>query len=321
MADDGDRQAAIGRRFVLGAAVLWSLGGVLTKRLDLDAPSIAFYRSLFAGLALLPLIRPARWRFRPAMILCGLVFGAMVGCYIGATKATTAANAIFLQYSATFWAIPLGILFLGERPDRRSVLGIALASPGIVAIALFGHGGTAGEWRGVALGLGSGLGYAGVMIGMRRMRDLDPIWLSAVNNLGGALALGLWSLAFVGPIARPGPSAAWALIVFGVVQMAIPYAMFARGLRSIGAPEAGLIGLIEPILNPIWVVLASPSHERPRFATIIGGLFLLAGVACRYIPRRGGETAISYQLSAISQTADNPPTHAEHGNEEFLADR
>jgi DME family drug/metabolite transporter len=308
MAAGDDRQAAIGRRCVLGAAVLWSLGGVVTKRLELDAPAIAFYRSLFAGLALLPLIRPSHWRFRPAMILCGLVFGAMVGGYIGATKATTAANAIFLQCSATFWTIPLGLLFLGERPDPRSVLGIALASPGIVAIVLFGHGGTSEEWRGVALGLGSGLGYAGVMIGMRGMRDLDPIWLSAINNLGGALALGAWSVAVVGPIARPGPSAALALMAFGVVQMAIPYALFARGLRSIKAPEAGLIGLLEPILNPIWVVLASPDHERPRLATIIGGLFLLAGVACRYLPRRRGELPVGCQLSGVSSQPDTGET-------------
>ena len=46
--------------------------------------------------------------------------------------------------------------------------------------------------------------------------------------------------------------------------MAIPYTLFARGLREIGAPEAGLIGLVEPILNPIWVVLFV--HERPAGA-------------------------------------------------------
>ena len=66
--------------------------------------------------------------------------------------------------------------------------------------------------------------------------------------------------------------------------MAIPYALFARGLREIGAPEAGLIGLVEPILNPIWVVLFV--HERPAGPTVIGGLFLLAGLAYRYWPAR-----------------------------------
>ena len=43
------------------------------------------------------------------------------------------------------------------------------------------------------------------------------------------------------------------------------------------APEAGLIALLEPVLNPIWVVLVT--GERPAPATLVGGLFLLAGVA------------------------------------------
>ncbi|MBX6314630.1 MAG: DMT family transporter [Isosphaeraceae bacterium] len=127
-----------------------------------------------------------------------------------------------------------------------------------------------------------GLGYAGVVIGLRGLRDLDPLWLSAVNNLGGALTLGIWTWATSAPPLVPTPEQALALFGFGVVQMAIPYALFARGLREIRGPEAGLIALLEPVLNPIWVVLLH--GERPAPATVIGGLFLLAGIACRYLP-------------------------------------
>jgi drug/metabolite transporter (DMT)-like permease len=270
---------------VLAAAALWSLSGVVTKSdalRSLDSSTIAFYRSLFAGLGLLPFVGAGRRTFRPVMVPIGLVFGAMIGLYIGSIKATTAANAIFLQCSATVWMVPLGALFLREQPDRRALLGIALAAPGIATIVLFGHKGTPTEWLGVSLGLASGVAYAGVVIGMRGLRDLDPIWLSATNNLGGALALGCWMLATSGPIAIPGPTQLGVLVAFGVVQMAIPYALFARGLRTIGAAEAGLIALIEPILNPIWVAVVQ--RERPSPATIVGGLFLLTGVACRYLP-------------------------------------
>src|SRR5689334_11555749 len=105
----GERVAspASGRRYVLAAATLWSLGGLFAKSLDLDGLTIAFYRGLFAGLALLPFIPRSRWVFRPVMIPLGLCFGAMTGLYIAAIKATTAANAIFLQCTSTFWTIPL----------------------------------------------------------------------------------------------------------------------------------------------------------------------------------------------------------------------
>ena len=62
-----------------------------------------------------------------------------------------------------------------------------------------------------------------------------------------------------------------------VIALVIPYVLFARGLRHVPAAEAGLIGLVEPVLNPLWVYLQH--GERPAPMTLIGGLFLLAGVA------------------------------------------
>ena len=268
---------------MLGAAMLWSVAGLVAKRLDLDSGSIAVYRSGFAGLALLMVVPPSRWVFRPAMAPLGLAFGAMIGLYLGAIKATTAANAIYLQYTAPFWIVPLGMVFLKERPDRRAVWGIGLATLGVLAIV--GYGVRPGEGRGVALALASGVAYAVVVVGLRGLRDLDPIWLSAFNNLAGAAALALWIVATGSSIAVPTPGQAATLAAFGVIQMAIPYALFARGLRDVGAAEAGLIGLIEPVLAPIWVALFH--GETPTRATLLGGAFLLAGVALRYWPTTG----------------------------------
>jgi DME family drug/metabolite transporter len=281
-----------GRGFVLAAAVLWSVSGAITKSIALDGLTIAFYRGLFAGLVLLPFIPRARWVFRPVMIPLGLVFGAMTGFFLAAMKATTAANVIYLQYTATFWIVPLSLLFLGERPDRRSLLGIALAMVGIGVIVGYGHSGARSESTGIMLGLASGFAYAVVVIGMRWLRGLDPVWLSTVNNLSGAFALGAWMTLTQGPPTTPSPPQVLALLAFGLVQMAIPYALFARGLREIPASEAGLIGLVEPILNPIWVVIVA--HEWPSRPTLIGGLFLLSGLALRYLylPTRSSESNV-----------------------------
>jgi drug/metabolite transporter (DMT)-like permease len=273
-----------GRWLVLAAGVFWSLSGVITKSLPLDPLSIAFYRGLFAGLALLPLVPRQNRVFRPVMIPLGLIFGAMTGSYLGAVKLTTAANAIYLQYTATFWVVPLGMIFLGERPDRRAAVGIALAMLGIGLIVGWGYDGRPGEWKGVALGLASGLGFAAVATGMRGLRNLDPIWLSTVYHLLGALGLGMGITLSGHVIARVSVNQGMVLLAFGVIQMALPYVLFARGLREIGTSEAGLIALIEPILNPIWVLMFV--GERPALPTLTGGLLLLSGVAYRYWPGR-----------------------------------
>jgi drug/metabolite transporter (DMT)-like permease len=268
---------------VLAAGILWSLSGVVTKKLPLEPLTIALYRGLFAGLALLPFV-PARKRvFRPVMIPLGLIFGAMTGCYLGAVKLTTAANAIFLQYTATFWVVPLGLVFLRERPDRHARVGIALAMIGIALIVGWGYDGRPDEWKGIVLGVASGLGFALVATGMRGLRDLDSIWLSAVYNLFGAVALGIGIGLSGRAVGLPSAAQAIVLLAFGVIQMAIPYVLFAKGLQEVGTAEAGLIALVEPILNPIWVVLVV--GEKPAFPTLIGGCLLLSGVAYRYWPR------------------------------------
>lgn len=274
--------ARSGRCYVLAAATLWSLGGLFAKTLNLDGLTVAFYRGLVAGLILIPFIPASKRVFRPSLVPLGLSFGAMTGLYLSSMMMTTAANAIFLQCTATVWTIPLSLWILKEGPDRRSVIGIALALVGIVAIVGYGYDGRPREGEGILFGLSSGIAYAAVVIGMRKLRDLDPIWLSAVNNLSGAIALGIWLLAVRGSIDLPPISSIPLLIAFGIVQMAIPYILFARGLQDIGAPEAGLLGLLEPVLTPIWVLLFV--GERPALPTLVGGMFLLAGVACRYLP-------------------------------------
>lgn len=274
--------ALSGRKCVVLAALLWSVSGVITKGLALDAGTIAFYRSLFAGLMLLPLVPRGDRVFRPIMFPLALVFGAMIGTYISAIQATSAANAIFLQFTATLWLVPLGVVCFGERPDTGSSIGIGLATVGIALIVTAGYDpGRPSERWGILLGLTSGVCYALVVVGLRQLRSLNSTWLSAVNNLGGAVAVGVFTQFTGGLTEIPTGTELMILLVFGVLQMAIPYALFARGLRTTPAAEAALIALLEPVLNPIWVWLVH--GELPESATVVGGGFLLSAVASRYL--------------------------------------
>ena len=275
-----------GRRLILIAALMWSLGGVLAKEIPLDGGPLAFYRSLIAGLVLWPLAPRGSRVVRPAMIAFAAIFGAMIGFYLASVKLTTAANAIYLQFSAIFWTIPLSAIWLKEKADRRSVAGIAVALVGVGLILVWGRDGRAGESVGIVLGLAGGVAYAVVVVGLRRFRDVDPTWLASFVNLAGAGFLGGWLVLTSGSLPVPSGSSWPLLIAFGVVQMGIPYVLFSRGLQTVRAPEAALISLLEPLLSPAWVWLRH--GERPVGATLVGGLFLLAGVAVRYLPAGQG---------------------------------
>jgi drug/metabolite transporter (DMT)-like permease len=70
------------------------------------------------------------------------------------------------------------------------------------------------------------------------------------------------------------------LAAFGIFQMGLPYVLFARGLRAVTSQEATGIGLLEPILLPVWVYLVW--NEVPAGSTLAGGSLILAGLALRY---------------------------------------
>jgi drug/metabolite transporter (DMT)-like permease len=189
---------------------------------------------------------------------------------------TTAAAAIFLQYTSTVWAFVFGFLFLKERINRGNLVALFFAVAGIVWIIAAEQ--SPGHTTGNLIALASGLAYSGVMLSLRALRDEDSAWLIALNHLVSGLVLLPWVLTF--HISLSGMQ--WLLIgLLGVFQMGLPYVLFARGVRTVSTQEAALLTLIEPILNPLWVWLCW--GEYPGTATCIGGALILGGLALRYL--------------------------------------
>jgi drug/metabolite transporter (DMT)-like permease len=113
---------------------------------------------------------------------------------------------------------------------------------------------------------------------MRYLRDFDPVWMAAMNHLITAIALA--PLAFTSGYFPSGVQ--WLLLAaFGMLQMGLPYVLFAHALRRIPGHEAMGIGMIEPILVPLWVFLAW--GDPPKWWTMVGGGLILVGLLVRYI--------------------------------------
>jgi drug/metabolite transporter (DMT)-like permease len=113
---------------LLASAVLWSLGGVLIKSVDWPSMAKAGARSGIAGLILWAWLRKPRFTWRPTQLGAALAYAATVCSFVVATDRTTAANAIFLQYTAPIYVALLGHYLLGERTRRSDwlVLGAVL---------------------------------------------------------------------------------------------------------------------------------------------------------------------------------------------------
>jgi drug/metabolite transporter, DME family len=290
--------ATHGRLCVVLAAVLWSTSGGFTKlltrptALHLDEPGltglqIAFARVLCAGLVLAPLVRRRDLALRPAMLGTAVTFAAMNALFVSALALGSAANAILLQYTAPMWMYLVSVWWLREPADRRGAvtLGIGMAGIGLIVAGGFFGAGKVGQLPVILLALGSGITYAGVLIGLRVLRDISSLWLTVFNQVVSALAL----LPFVWGSPLPTAGQLAILFLFGSLQLALPYWLVARGLRRVSPQEAGTLTLLEPLLNPLWAYFVSPDTELPSGWTFAGGSFILGALAYRYWPLRASQ--------------------------------
>jgi len=281
--------ATRGRLFVVGAAALWSVGGIGIKILHQDygvhGSTIALYRSLFAGLVLLPLVRRSDVAFRPLLWVFVPVNALMLLTFVMSTSSTTAANAIILQYAAPLYVVLFCVLVLKEPGQRRNLIALAM---GMAGIGVIFFSSPPEDTFGVALGIASGVGFAAVMILLRLLRSLKAAWLVMVGQLSAAAVL-LPIAAVWGGLSIP-LAALPVVALFGAVQLGAAYFLFARGVQRISVQEAGLICLLEPVLNPIWVGLGV--SEWPSVTTLAGGGLILVGLVWRYMLQPGNGNGI-----------------------------
>ena len=272
-----------GRWLVVAAALFWSNSGLFVKSpslrelpLDERAPLIACFRALVAGLCLVPFVNWKKARLRAGMLPMVISFSAMNLLFIAALTQTTAAAAIFLQYTGTGWAFLFGALFLGECVTRANLRALGFGLAGIACIV-------GGEWQGeqfagTLLALGSGLAYGAVITSLRVLNREDSAWLVVLNHLVSGVVLIPWLLT-----RGLAPTGEQIVVIgaMGALQMGLPYVLFARGLATVPAQEAGLITLLEAVLNPVWVWFVW--GENVAGSTWLGGALIVSGLLLRYL--------------------------------------
>jgi drug/metabolite transporter (DMT)-like permease len=273
-----------GRLYVLAGALLWSTSGIFAKAtifsdwpVETRGPMLAFWRATFAMLVLAPAVRRPRWQWW--LLPLAICFTGMNVTYLTSMTRTTAANAIWLQSTAPWWVFLLSVTLFREPIVRRDLIPLLFGMLGVGTILAFESAYSEGVARsGVFMGLLSGVCYAGVVLLMRRLREEDSAWIVAFNHAVAAAVLLPWVLL----IAKwPTLTQIVVIALFGTFQMAIPYLLLIRGLRAINSQEAVALGLIEPVLNPVWVYLAW--GEEPSWWTLIGAGLILLGLTLRYV--------------------------------------
>lgn len=265
--------------YALAAAVLWSTGGLFIKWTELSGLALSCWRSFFALLTVAFFTRHEGFRLNGLTALASLIYAVLLILFVIATKTTTAANAIFLQYTAPVYLLILEPIVYKEKFRSRDLITVLICLGGM---ALF----FVGQLRpqdvtGNLVALASGLCFAVYFLLLRHQRAREVNRASSViyGNAVAVLITLPWGLATLATITRHDLAA---VAYLGVVQLGISYTLFttamARGVRSL---DAGIVCYVEPVLNPILVFIVL--HERPSSWAVLGGAVIVAAIICHML--------------------------------------
>ena len=250
-------------------AVMWSMGGIFIKLISWHPLLIAGARSIIAAsiLGLYMIVKKIPVKLCTYSVGAGI--GLSVSCifFVMANKLTTAANAIVLQYAAPVFILLMTAVFFKQPLRRKEILTVAVTMAGIVLF--FFDQLSPGNILGNIFGILAGVFLAVMFVMVGQGGEDDSIRMSGIllaHCLTTLLGLPIGLTATV----SAAPEEILYVVILGIFQLGVPYVLYAIASKDCPPLACSLIGMLEPLLNPIWVAI---------FAGELPGLFAFAGAA------------------------------------------
>lgn len=298
----------------------WSLAGIFIKYVTVNSFAIAGFRSLIAFFTIAALSKklprfvirskvsekeitevktkpPVDKKRTLYLWISAVTYALTMIIFCIANKLTYAANAVLLQYTFPIWVISFGPFLLREKNtkvDYITIGGVVIGMLLFFADTIFGA--SSGEFAQTEV-LGNILGFvSGITFGLttlfQRKQQIAAVEAgvedSDANSSNDAFMIAQIITAVFGISAgfaagngMPDVKSLIFLVLLGTVQMGLPNYMYAVGIKTVRALSASLITMIEPLMNPVWVLIFV--HEVPELLCIIGGLIIIGCVVLREV--------------------------------------
>ncbi len=270
---------------VTAATIIWSSAGLLARIVDIDPWTTLFWRSVYAGMAIMAYLswrdgkrlHTGFLRLGVAGVAMGGFFALSMISFIYGLSLTSVATTLIFQAAAPLIAAGLAFFLLGERVSRGKFIAILVSFLGVLVIV----GGAAdlrSLWA-VTVAAVCGISYA-ITVVLARARPDVPTTEATVLAL---LIVGTTTASFA-QMSLPGWQMA-VMALFGSLQMGLGLILFTTGVRLIPAADAGLLSVLETVLAPIavWAVFG----ENPGTNTLLGGTIIVGAVVAVGVMERG----------------------------------
>lgn len=271
-----------------GSMVIFGTIGLFRRFIPLPSEVLACARGIMGGLFLLLLLRArgrsfdrravrAHWKL---LVLSGAMIGFNWILLFEAYNYTTVAIATLCYYLQPVIVILLSPLVLGERVSLRKGICVLTALAGMVLVSgIAGSDGLpSGDLRGVFLGLGAAVLYAGVVLLNKRIVGV-PVYEKTVLQLLSASLVLLPYMAAAGTLHAYslGIGQAAALITVGIVHTGMAYVLYFGSVERLPAQTAALFGYIDPVTAVFLSVILL--HEPMSLLTLAGAVLILGSAA------------------------------------------
>ncbi len=269
---------------------------------ETDPVTIAFLRNAGAALVLTPiafaLVR--RWPNTRELLIIGVMgavfFGVLQFLFSNAMTFTTSGRAAMTYMSAPFLTLGIAALFRIERPTPFKVVGILVASAGVVIALGQSSAAPPNAWIGDLLVLLGAIITASYNVWSNRwLRRHEPLVVVVTGVLPGTLLLFLVAQALGEPTIAPELSTTgWLAVGFiGFFGAAVSYMLWLWALRYTTPTLVSVALPMNPLMALLWgaVLLGEPVTA----SMIIGFVLIIVGIATTNWPQRG--TSVWGQMS------------------------
>ena len=269
-------------KFIFAVSLTGNLG-VFVNMIDLPSPLVSAARmSISAAFLLLVLFltrTPIHWEQVRSnalpLALSGLFFGFNSILIFESYRYITVAVATLCDYMAPVFAILLAPLVLGERLTRIHLLCTAGSFTGILLISGVLSSGSAGDLRGIALGLAGGGCYCGMILCNRKMRPIEDLARTFFQLFVAALVCGTYLLFHRDLITVPTDArTVGILLIIGVVITGFGFVLYFSALSRLPTLTSCLLSYLEPIVAIISSALVL--HQTLSGMQLAGTVLILA---------------------------------------------
>jgi drug/metabolite transporter (DMT)-like permease len=259
------------------SAVLFSLAGVLIKMISWSSLSINGIRNLFAFLVMAIYLKKIHHKIViNKIVILGSVCNLLMNLtFAMATKMTSAANAIVLQFTEPIFLILILWVIWKQKPDKKAVMACIFVFTGILCF-FFDELSVSGL-VGNILAIVSGILYALVFL-IKKMKNADFESSIVLSQIVSFFLFMPWYFNET----DYSPKNFIFVMILGLFQLGIAYVFLAKGLEHVSPVSASLTSTIEPILNPIWVAIFYGELLRP-IAIVGAAIVILSATAYNVI--------------------------------------